>query len=237
MFSLICVGTKGWVNNREAGDLRRYRAHYDVTVMCCEMGPRFHIYIYIVGSSRPWIICIFKRQLSLDGCYWSAKGGPVGGRCFAQNDTQFTTVRIFTGWQWPTTVHPFYDHGDACAFFLPPLSDLWAADLLGYLCATIFEHTCTQNKTTFRPRCDFNSVIVVAQWRHKGRNPCERGIRGELGKFAHVWYCGADEKMRSLKVHHHNTKVSSIDRQIVCFSLRANIFIYPAKQGYDILFT
>ena len=23
----------GWVNNREAGDLRRYRAHYDVTVM------------------------------------------------------------------------------------------------------------------------------------------------------------------------------------------------------------
>ena len=23
----------GWVNNRKAGDLRRYRAHYDVTVM------------------------------------------------------------------------------------------------------------------------------------------------------------------------------------------------------------
>ena len=33
MFSLICVCIKGWVNNREAGDLRRYRAHYDVTVM------------------------------------------------------------------------------------------------------------------------------------------------------------------------------------------------------------
>ena len=33
MFSLICVWLKGWVNNREAGDLRRYRAHYDVTVM------------------------------------------------------------------------------------------------------------------------------------------------------------------------------------------------------------
>ena len=24
---------KGWENNGEAGDLRRYRAHYDVTVM------------------------------------------------------------------------------------------------------------------------------------------------------------------------------------------------------------
>ena len=23
----------GWVNNREAGDLRRYRAHYDVSVL------------------------------------------------------------------------------------------------------------------------------------------------------------------------------------------------------------
>ena len=33
MFSLICVWTNGWVNNREAGDLRRHRAHYDVTVM------------------------------------------------------------------------------------------------------------------------------------------------------------------------------------------------------------
>ena len=33
MFSLICVWINGWVNNREAGDLRRYRAHSDVTVM------------------------------------------------------------------------------------------------------------------------------------------------------------------------------------------------------------
>ena len=34
MFSLICVWINGWVNNREAGDLRRYSAHYDVTLMC-----------------------------------------------------------------------------------------------------------------------------------------------------------------------------------------------------------
>ena len=33
MFSLNCVWINGLVNNREAGDLRRYRAHYDVTVM------------------------------------------------------------------------------------------------------------------------------------------------------------------------------------------------------------
>ena len=33
VFSLICVWINGWVHKREAGDLRRYRAHYDVIVM------------------------------------------------------------------------------------------------------------------------------------------------------------------------------------------------------------
>ena len=33
MFSLICVWINGWVNNREAGDLRPHRGHYDVNVM------------------------------------------------------------------------------------------------------------------------------------------------------------------------------------------------------------
>ena len=33
MFSLICAWINRWVNNREAGDLRRYRPHYDVIVM------------------------------------------------------------------------------------------------------------------------------------------------------------------------------------------------------------
>ena len=35
MFSLICVWINGWVNNREAGDLRRHLGHYDVIVMFC----------------------------------------------------------------------------------------------------------------------------------------------------------------------------------------------------------
>ena len=33
MFSLICARISGWANSREAGDLRRHRAHYDVIVM------------------------------------------------------------------------------------------------------------------------------------------------------------------------------------------------------------
>ena len=33
MFSLICAGINDWVNNREAGDLRRYCAHYYAIIM------------------------------------------------------------------------------------------------------------------------------------------------------------------------------------------------------------
>ena len=33
IFSWICVWINGWVYNCEAGDLRRYRAHYDAIVM------------------------------------------------------------------------------------------------------------------------------------------------------------------------------------------------------------
>ena len=40
MFSLICAWINGRVNNREAGDLRRHRKHYDVTVMLSFCGKR-----------------------------------------------------------------------------------------------------------------------------------------------------------------------------------------------------
>ena len=42
IFSLICVWINGWVNNREAGDLRRYRAHYDVSVMSQERRDEYY---------------------------------------------------------------------------------------------------------------------------------------------------------------------------------------------------
>ena len=38
MFSLICAWINHWVNSGEAGDLRRYRAHYDVCVMRTAIG-------------------------------------------------------------------------------------------------------------------------------------------------------------------------------------------------------
>ena len=41
MFSLICAWINRVVNNREAGDLRRYRAHYDVIVMIIHSSDSF----------------------------------------------------------------------------------------------------------------------------------------------------------------------------------------------------
>ena len=86
MISLVCVWINGWVNTREAGDLRRHRAHYDVTVMlwtvyvinCTyrwlrvrrQLRHRYHgdIYIYIYsierhlkGISIQYIFCYFTK--------------------------------------------------------------------------------------------------------------------------------------------------------------------------------
>ena len=54
MFSLICVWINGWVNNREAGHLRRYRTHYDVTVMRFRLcGPS------VIGANATTVILTF----------------------------------------------------------------------------------------------------------------------------------------------------------------------------------
>ena len=69
MFSLICARINGWVNNREAGDLRRHGPHYGVIVMPGLQGQE-HIYNdqwYPAWSSlmpmQPWFGEI-KKSLS-----------------------------------------------------------------------------------------------------------------------------------------------------------------------------
>ena len=63
MFSLICAWTSGWINDRDAGDLKRHRAHYDVIVMYNFRRTKkhvplkaytqiLHIYVYIYIYDR-----------------------------------------------------------------------------------------------------------------------------------------------------------------------------------------
>ena len=48
MFCLICARLNGWVNNGEAGDLRRHRDDYDATVMSFET----NTVLYIIPSKE-----------------------------------------------------------------------------------------------------------------------------------------------------------------------------------------
>ena len=55
MFSLICVWINGWVNNREAGDLRRNLAHYDVIVMSWSYQNRFR------REGKLWVLIYISK--------------------------------------------------------------------------------------------------------------------------------------------------------------------------------
>ena len=63
MFSLICTRINTWVNNHEADDLRRHRAHYDVIVMDDGICLAEEIFDAIKGSSLSEILLIFKSTL------------------------------------------------------------------------------------------------------------------------------------------------------------------------------
>ena len=63
MFYLICVWINDWVNNNEAGDLRRYRANYDVTVM--QRGNSHEIMPpYLTWPIAP--VCCAERQIQYE---------------------------------------------------------------------------------------------------------------------------------------------------------------------------
>ena len=72
LFPYIC-DWRSWVNNREAGDLRRYRAHYDITVMYDIQVIVNQINVYnlscMLVSHSSWLIC-FVQILSMIKWDW-----------------------------------------------------------------------------------------------------------------------------------------------------------------------
>ena len=66
MFSLICTWTKGWVNNRDASDLRHHHTHYDITIMCVVFGPNIK-WIYHIGVElQPGMACEIGTDTEID---------------------------------------------------------------------------------------------------------------------------------------------------------------------------
>ena len=79
-FPLICVWNNNWVNTGDAGDLRRHRAHYDVTVMykfktfkpydkhCCQYQPtKFWIIklIWFIDLDSHTELSAYKKEMSI----------------------------------------------------------------------------------------------------------------------------------------------------------------------------
>ena len=69
MFFLICVWINDWVNNHEAGDLRRYRAHYDVTLIV-DASPLWYIAVSVWSRNMIAVInfwvsmqCVFVYSI------------------------------------------------------------------------------------------------------------------------------------------------------------------------------
>ena len=87
MFSLVCVWINGWVNNREAGDLRRYRTHYDVIVMS-DLKLLGGVYTFSSNGFRP-------NQLVPGRCHCGA--GTKGNNMFSGNVqwTAYIVVILF----------------------------------------------------------------------------------------------------------------------------------------------
>ena len=83
MFALICAWTNGWVNNQDAGELKRHSAHYDATVMWRR--------IVIQWSGQPWDDLAFNA--SLLSSFELVKRVNLGGSVhYGRNGLKFCTL-------------------------------------------------------------------------------------------------------------------------------------------------
>ena len=63
IFSLICAWRNGWANNRDAGDSRRHRVHYNVTVMETSNGLFPHKRLHVRRICGLWLQKYVSRAL------------------------------------------------------------------------------------------------------------------------------------------------------------------------------
>ena len=74
MFSLTCAPINDWVNNREAGDLRRRRGHCDAIVMlrCCHLKYALKVSLYVNWYRHKWVNFI-ADWVMIDSTEWPVR--------------------------------------------------------------------------------------------------------------------------------------------------------------------
>ena len=70
MFSLICARINVWVNNCEAGDLRRIRPHYDVTIVVVKQMIVLSIHLWQTDGQAG---CAHQENTSWDEGVWTIR--------------------------------------------------------------------------------------------------------------------------------------------------------------------
>ena len=119
MFSLICAWTNCWVNNRDAGDLRRYRAHYDVTVMPHNQYGLWGIDVNELGRhwfgqwivTYTYIFCQAKSLYDMMNCWFISQLKPhyIFDITFSWNYLKYyNIITIFNNFTLEIAISPLY---------------------------------------------------------------------------------------------------------------------------------
>ena len=100
MFSLICAWINGWVNNCEAGDLRRHCAHYNVTVMsaynsihCLCLTINYFLQSSFQNQGIPSLSCLAENYQNKK-TYKAIPGKTTRGRTQARRCLKKNTVPV-----------------------------------------------------------------------------------------------------------------------------------------------
>ena len=154
VFSLICAWTNRWVNNWDPGDLRRHRAHYDVTVMVA-------VRKRSIGSKTA--IFLSRVILKFDRWPWKTIGHPFYVASFHSHQRTLTGV----------TVRKRPILGQNRRFFQSCDLEIWRmtlknnwAPLLSNikLCASFHHHMWIQTGVTVRKRLSWVLTFDLWPW-------------------------------------------------------------------------
>ena len=99
MFSLICTWINGWVNNCEAGDLRRNHAHYDVTAIYHRVAAIRPKRSHNVHASSRFVVKQFWSTSPISFRVTSLTPGQMH-YCSNIGQSYLTNIGI-----WPTEIH------------------------------------------------------------------------------------------------------------------------------------
>ena len=108
MFSLICAWINGWVNNGEAGNLRRHRAHYDVNVISLN-GSTWYVSRSVDQSNKWWTFFFHLFRVSMKAFQHVNKR--------SSDTTEYYSALVDGAWYSYATNHFYYILEEIISYF------------------------------------------------------------------------------------------------------------------------